>query len=139
MSLFFFLLISFDIYIGMPKKAFIYKNYVLPADFLEMKNFIENNKVHMTERVVSSIEYALEKKLSFIEVFSFKNSDFVITLPLENFKENLENVYNYYIETEQYELCSRVKSVETKLINVLNKKTAHEKKQTIKTKQSWIR
>jgi hypothetical protein len=123
----------------MPKKAFIYKNYVLPADFLEMKNFIENNKVHMTERVVSSIEYALEKKLSFIEVFSFKNSDFVITLPLENFKENLENVYNYYIETEQYELCSRVKSVETKLINVLNKKTAHEKKQTIKTKQSWIR
>jgi len=139
MSLFFFFGMLFDIYIGMPKKAFTYKNYVLPADFLEMKNFIENNKVHMTERVVSSIEYALEKKLKFIEVFSFKNSDFVITLPLENFKENLENVYNYYIETEQYELCSRVKSVETKLINVLNKKTAHEKKQTIKTKQSWIR
>jgi hypothetical protein len=129
----------FDIYIGMPKKASTYKNYVLPADFLEMKNFIENNKVQMTEQVVSSIEYALEKKLSFVEVFSFKNSDFVITLPLENFKENLENVYNYYIETERYELCTRVKSVETKLINVLNKKTAHEKKQTNKTKQSWIR
>lgn len=129
----------FDIYIGMPKKASTYKNYVLPADFLEMKNFIENNKVQMTEQVVSSIEYALEKKLSFVEVFSFKNSDFVITLPLENFKENLENVYNYYIETEKYELCARVKSVETKLINALNKKTAHEKKQTIKTKQSWIR
>jgi len=111
----------------------------LPADFIEMKNFIENNKVQMTERVVSSIEYALEKKLSFVEVFSFKNSDFVITLPLENFKENLENVYNYYIQTEKYELCSRVKRVETKLINVLHKKTAHEKKQTIKTKQSWIR
>ena len=80
MSLFFFFTMLFDIYIGMPKKASTYKNYVLPADFLEMKNFIENNKVQMTEQVVSSIEYALEKKLSFVEVFSFKNSDFVLEI-----------------------------------------------------------
>jgi hypothetical protein len=113
---------EFDIYVGMPKQAFNYKTYVLPSKFHEMKNFIEKNKVIMTEQVISSIEYALEKKLSFVEIFSFEDSDFVITLNIENFKENLENVYNYYIETEKYELCARIKTLEKKLDTKLLKK-----------------
>lgn len=123
-------LFLFDIYMCMPQKAFNYKIYVLPSDFNEMKSFIDTHKVQMTEQVVTSIEYALQKKLSFVEVFSFKNSDFVVTISFDTFKDNLKNVYKYYIDTEKYELCARVKEIETKLENVLNKKTAHEKKQT---------
>lgn len=106
-----------------------YKPYLLPSEFSEMERFIEVNKVLMTEQVISSIEYALDKKLNIIEVFSFKDSDFVVTLPFEQFKNNLLHVYNYYIQTEKYELCIRVKKIETKLDNELKKLNAHEKKQ----------
>lgn len=109
-------------------KAFRHKLYTLPSNFNEMNKFIEVNKIQMMEHIVSSIEYAIDKKLSFVEIFSFKNSDFVVTLPKTQFKENLENVYSYYIEKEQYELCVRVKSVENKLNSILDKIT-HEKKE----------
>lgn len=108
----------------MPKKASKYKIYVLPSNFDEMERFIDSHKIEMTEQVVSSIEYALNKKLSFVEVFSFKNSDFVITIPIESFRENLKNVFNYYIDTENYELCVRIKSIETMLEKALKKKSA---------------
>lgn len=119
-----------DIYFSMPKASTKkYKPYLLPSEFSEMERFIEVNKVLMTEQVISSIEYALDKKLNIIEVFSFKDSDFVVTLPFEQFKNNLLHVYNYYIQTEKYELCIRVKKIETKLDNELKKLNAHEKKQ----------
>ena len=111
----------------MPKKASKYKIYVLPSNFDEMERFIDSHKIEMTDQVVSSIEYALNKKLSFVEVFSFKNSDFVITIPIESFRENLKNVFNYYIDTENYELCVRIKSIETLLEKAL-KKNLHEKR-----------
>jgi hypothetical protein len=38
-----------------------YKPYTLPSDFSDMDTFIEKNKTIMTEQVVSSIEYAIEK------------------------------------------------------------------------------
>lgn len=105
-----------------------YKPYELPSDFSEMNSFIEKNKTIMTEQVVSSIEHALEKKLDIVEVFKFKSSDFVVTLSQTNFKQNLENVYNYYIATEKYELCARVKKVEMLLNTVSYKINSHEKK-----------
>lgn len=108
------------------KSAVTYKPYVLPSDFTEMDAFIENNKTLMTEQVISSIEYALSKKLEIVEVFKFKKSDFVITLSQDTFKQNLDNVYDYYISTEKYELCSRVKKLESQLNTVLYK--LHEKK-----------
>lgn len=109
-------------------KASKHKIYLLPSNFNEMNKFIEINKIQLMEHVISSIEYAIEKKLSMVELFNFKDSDFVVTLPKNQFKENLENVYNYYIEKEHYELCIRVKNIEKKLQLALNKKT-HEKKQ----------
>lgn len=105
-----------------------YESYLLPSDFSEMDTFIENNKTIMTEQVVSSIEYAIEKNLEIVEVFRFKKSDFVITLSHETFKKNLENVYNYYISTEKYELCTRIKKIEEKLNTVLYNLNSHEKK-----------
>ncbi len=103
----------------MPKKASKYKIYVLPSNFDEMERFIDSHRIEMTEQVVSSIEHALDKNLSFVEVFSFKNSDFIITIPLKSFKENLKNVFDYYIDSENYELCNRVKTIETQLENIL--------------------
>jgi hypothetical protein len=105
-----------------------YSPYILPSDFNEMDKFIESHKTIMTEQVVASIEYALEKKLQVVEVFKFKSSDFVITLSYDSFQNNLENVYKYYIETEKYELCSRIKKLENQLNTISYKLITHEKK-----------
>jgi hypothetical protein len=112
-------------------KASKHKLYLLPSNFNEMNSFIESKKVELMEHIVSSIEHAIDKKLDFIEVFSFKNTDFVVTLPIHQFKENLDNVYNFYIETERYELCLRVKTVEKKLNSSLDKIIHHEKKEKL--------
>jgi len=107
----------------MSKKT--YNSYLLPSGFDEMDSFVIKNKILMTEQVLDSIDHALKKKLDFVEIFKFTNSDFVITLSVDKFKENIENIYNYYINTENYELCSRVKKLEKKLSKTIN---SNEKK-----------
>ena len=77
-------------------KASKHKLYSLPSNFNEMNKFIENNKIQMMEHVVSSIEYAIDKKLSFVELFCFNDSDFVVTLPKDQFKENLEKLEQFF-------------------------------------------
>lgn len=62
----------------------------------------------MMEQVVKAIEFAVEHHLPFIEVFQFKNSDFVITLSERDYLNNLDNIYKYFIEREMYEYCPRV-------------------------------
>jgi hypothetical protein len=105
-----------------------YTPYVLPSGFDEMDSFIEKNKDVMTEQVVSSIEYALEKHIDIIEVFTFKDSNFVITLSYENFNQNLNNVYSYYIRAEKYEYCTRIKKLQLKLNTISYKLNTNEKK-----------
>ena len=62
----------------------------------------------MMEQVVNVIEFAVNNHLPFIEVFQFKNSDFVITLAEKDYSTNLNNIYDYYMKNESYEYCSRV-------------------------------
>jgi hypothetical protein len=108
----------------MARKA--YKSYLLPTDFNEMEKFIIKNKELLSEKVLDSIEYALKKKLNFVEVFKFTNSDFIIVIPFDKFKENIDNIYNYYIKDEKYELCPRVKKIENNLSKTI---ASYEKKQ----------
>ena len=99
------------------KKA--YKAYSLPPDFNNMEEFILNNKELITEKVLDSIEYALTKKLQAIEVFHFANSEFVVVLSSDKFQENIDGIYNYYIKEEKYELCPRIKTLETKISKLI--------------------
>jgi len=95
---------------AMPKKQIdnIFAEYVLPAANEELRNFTKRFKVKMMEQVVASIEYALQNNLPLIEIFQFKNSDFVITIAKKDYLINLDHIFKYYIEKEKYELCTRV-------------------------------
>ena len=92
-------------------KKVSYKPIILPSEDSELKSFIEKNKTKMMENVLNSIEYSLDNDLSSVEVFRFKQSDFIITLNRGCFLENVENIYKYYIENQEYELCPRVKNI----------------------------
>lgn len=95
------------------------ESLMLPSDTEDMRLFIEKNKYELVEWVVYSIESGISKKLPLIEVFQFNNSDFVVTIPKKDFKNNLDSIYDFCIHTENYELCSKI----VRLQNVLNKST----------------
>jgi hypothetical protein len=95
-------------------------NYILPSDDNELTNFAQKFKIEMMEQIVGSIEFALQNKLKFVEVFQFKNSDFVITLSEKDYLTNLENIFNYYIKNEAYEYCPRVTQLQKTLIGKSN-------------------
>lgn len=80
----------------------------------------------MMENVVSSIEYAIENKLPIIEVFQFKNSQFVVTISEKEFVSNLDNIFQCYMQGEVYELCPRV----VKLQNILKRNPNEKQKAT---------
>jgi hypothetical protein len=94
----------------------------LPSDYEEMEIFIQNNKVKLTEQIVLSVQYALSNGFSSVEVFNFEDSDFIVILDQSAFKDNIDNIFEYYIKTEQYEFCDR-------LVKLKKQIEQHEQKQ----------
>ena len=107
-------------------------SYVLPSENEELQSFSKKFKLDMLKQVVNIIEFAVERNLSLVEVFQFKNSDFVITLKETDYLTNLDNVYSYYIEKEVYEYCPRVvkllKTIKEKSIKINDENKTHRNK-----------
>lgn len=94
---------------------------ILPSDNEIMSAYIQKNKVRLTETVLNVIEHAVNKKLPFVEVFGFNDSDFIIAISEKDFLPNVDHIYKFYLESENYELCKRVVKLQTLLKN-LNEK-----------------
>lgn len=109
-----------------------FQSKTLPSDFESMDSFVSKNKNELTEQVISSIEFAINNNLTDVEVFNFKDTDFIVILNASMFLENLEHIYNYYISTEQYEFCGRV----SKLKKLLNQQKNNEQKKRHKSKST---
>ena len=95
-----------------------YKVYVLPSSLAEMEGFVQKNKTKLTEHVITAIEYAVDNALETIQVFKFKDSDFLISISKDRFLQNIDNIYEEYLLEEKYELCGRITSLKTKINTV---------------------
>lgn len=85
-----------------------FEKYILPSDYSELESFSRKFKTDMMEHIIDSIEVALNKNLPFVEIFQFKNSDFVITLSDKDYLTNLENIFIHFLEKENYEYCNKL-------------------------------
>jgi len=94
----------------------------LPSDYSEMDSFIQKNKVKLMQQIVLSVQHALDNNYPSIEVFTFQRSDFIVILNRSNFKDNIDNIFEYYVATEQYEYCDR-------LVKLKKQIEQHEQKQ----------
>tara|TARA_R100000479_G_scaffold158259_1_gene95155 strand:- start:292 stop:564 length:273 start_codon:yes stop_codon:yes gene_type:complete len=65
--------------------------------------------------LVSNIATGIKENLQSVNVAEIKNHDVIISVPKDEWKSGLENALGYYIEKEEYEVCSEIK----KLINKL--------------------
>ena len=84
------------------------EQYILPSKYSDLEVFTKHFKTEMIEHVFRSIEIAIEQNIPIIEVFQFKNSNFVITLGKNDYFTNLENIFSYFLENEKYEYCNKL-------------------------------
>ena len=104
--------------------------YVIPSDNRELQFFAKKFKFDMMEQVVNMIAFAIEHDLPIIEVFQFKNSDFVITLSEKDYLNNLDNIYSKYLEKEAYEYCPRIVRLQKILKGKSSKNSNNNENQT---------
>ena len=89
----------------------------LPSNNKEMESYVLANRLEINEKIIDNIEYALKNKLSGVEMFCFKNSNFVVVLHRKDFRESLQNIYDFSMNKEKFEMCIRIK----KLMDISNK------------------
>ena len=83
----------------------------LPTNPVDMENFVEQNREIINEMLVDSFDYAVRKSFNGIEVFAFKNSNYVVVVNRKDFKDNLRNIFDYSLENQHFETCAKAKKV----------------------------
>ena len=93
------------------KSKYQYAVVELPSNNDVMENYIHKNREEINERIVDAIEYALRNRLGGVEVFCFNGSNFVVVLNRKDFKDSLENIFEFGMEKEKFEICAKVKQL----------------------------
>jgi len=65
----------------------------------------------MMRSLVTSIANGIKNNLESVSVAEIKHHDVVISVPKNEWKSGLENAIEYYIKTEEYEVCSKIKEL----------------------------
>ena len=68
-------------------------------------------KTTMMKSLVLNIEDGIEDNLESVNIAEIKNHDVIISVPKTEWKAGLENAMEYYIEREEYEICSKIKKI----------------------------
>ena len=68
-------------------------------------------KPTMMRSLVSNIAEGIEGNLESVNVAEIKNHDVIISVPKSEWKPGLEKAMEYYIEKEEYEVCSKIKKL----------------------------
>jgi len=69
----------------------------------------------MMKTLVTNIAKGVEDNLESVNIAEIKHTDIILSVPKDEWKGGLENAMNYYIEKEEYEECSKIKSLIEKL------------------------
>lgn len=92
-----------------------YEVMELPSDNNSMEQFVADNRPSINEKIVHNIEYALKNKLPRVELFCFENSDFVVVLNRHDFRDSLEDIFEFSLNNEHFEICAKVKNILSRL------------------------
>ena len=65
----------------------------------------------MMKSLVTNISGGIKDNLESVNIAEIKNHDVIISVPKAEWKAGLENAMNYYIKTEEYEECSKIKNI----------------------------
>ena len=83
---------------------------------ISLKDFETKSKKPIVMRsLVESVAEGVEYKLESVNIAEIKNQDIMISVPKTEWKAGLEKAMDYYIGTEEYEECSKIKKLIKKL------------------------
>ena len=68
-------------------------------------------KPTMMKSLVLNIADGIKDKSESVSIAEIKNHDVIINVPKTEWKAGLKNAMNYYIKTEEYEECSKIKKL----------------------------
>ena len=68
-------------------------------------------KPTMMRSLVSNIADGIKDNLESVNIAEIKNHDVIISVSKDEWKPGLEKAMEYYIENEQYEICSKIKKL----------------------------
>ena len=72
-------------------------------------------KPTLMKSLVSNIAEGIEDRLESVNIAEIKNHDLIISVPKSEWKSGLERAMEYYIKTEEYEQCSKIKNLIKKI------------------------
>ena len=76
----------------------------------------KSKKPTMMKSLVENITEGIESNLESVNIAEIKHTDIILSVSKDEWKPGLEKAMEYYIKTEEYEECSKIK----KLINKIN-------------------
>jgi hypothetical protein len=97
------------------ESKYTYEVIELPSTNAEMEKYLDLHRHEINSRVLNNIEYAIKMRLPAVEVFTFKNSNFVVMMNRKDFKENIENIIEFSLKNQDYEVCNQAKKVMQRL------------------------
>ena len=69
----------------------------------------------MMKTLVTNIAEGINKNLESVSIAEIKHTDIILNVPKTEWKGGLEKAMEYYIKTEEYEECSKIKKLIKKL------------------------
>ena len=67
------------------------------------------------ESLVKNVAEGVDLNLDEIDIAEIKNHDVLISIPKKEWKSGLDQAINFYVEKEEYEKCSKIKTLISKL------------------------
>ena len=75
----------------------------------------KSKKPLIMKTLVANIAEGVEDDLESVNIAEIKYTDIIINVPKTEWKSGLEKAMEYYIKTEEYEECSKIKKLIKKL------------------------
>jgi len=87
----------------------------LPIEFGTMDSYIGTHKTELMNAVVDRVQYALRNELEVVEIFKFTDTNYTVTLKSVDFYDNISNICDHFLESEQYEYCNQAFKIKQQL------------------------
>ena len=81
----------------------------------EYNEELKSSKHKVYKSLIDGVTEAIKNKKETIKLCEVKNSGIFITVEKEEWKNSLDSALQYYVNKEEYEECSKIKSLIDKL------------------------
>ena len=79
---------------------------------ISLKDFeAKAKKPVMMKSLVLNIADGIKDNLESVNIAEIKSTDIILSVPKDEWKGGLENALDYYIKTEEYEECTKIKNL----------------------------